>query len=64
MNKPLTRSVTIWGAVGAFLSLICSPEVIGILPEKPALVLGAVSTLVTVFGLRRAVDRLAGKNPQ
>lgn len=48
---------TITGAVGWFIGTITSPEVLAILPDKWASIVGAAGALLAAIGLRDAIRK-------
>jgi len=55
--KQILESSTMQGAIATFFVFLASPDMMGLLPEKVAMGLGAAGTLLTVFGLRKAQDK-------
>lgn len=54
----LAKSKTIWSAILTGLVFLSSPEVIGILPEKPAKIAMTIGTILTIWGLRSKMERM------
>lgn len=55
--EELRKSTTIQSAIATFFVFLASPEIMNILPEKWAMGLGALGTLLTVFGMRKAQSK-------
>jgi hypothetical protein len=51
------KSKTIWGALLAIFAYLAQPDVLAVLPERVAQIVGAIGMVLGAFGIRAAIAK-------